>query len=292
MSLIQDIQDRFSRLWISEKLIIINVLIFILDRLLVFLFRLHPEYFIRWFELPENFMSFITQPWSIVTYAFFHDPQNFFHLFWNMILLYFAGRLFLTLFGPKRFITVYILGAIAGGILFLLSYNLFPVFSDIHSALVGASAAIMSVLIFICTYTPDREVRLIFIPLRLWHIGVIFVLLDLVQLPLGNPGGHLAHLGGALFGFFYARNLRKDKDIGRWFERLIFNIIGTSYTKKTRPLKTVYKNKTATRRSDKSKTDKDRYQRQIDEILDKISKSGYESLSKEEKDFLFKAGKE
>ena len=293
MSLSRDIQYRFSRLWISEKLIIINIFVFITDRLLVFLFKLPEDFFIQWFELPESFTTFITQPWSVITYSFFHDPGNFFHLFWNMILLYFSGRLFLSLFGPKRFITVYFLGAVFGGLFFLLSYNLFPVFSGIRSALIGASAAVMAILIFICSYTPNREVRLILFNVKLWHIGVFFVLLDLIQLPMGNSGGHLAHLGGAFLGFFYARKLHQGKDIFKWVEKLIFGSARPSVKKKRSPLKTVYKNKASKKpKTAYPKANKDEYQQQIDDILDKISKSGYESLSKEEKDFLFKAGKE
>ena len=160
MSLSKDIQYRFSRLWISEKLIVINLLIFIVERLVVFLFKLEPDFFMRWFELPQNILDFASQPWSIITYSFFHG--GFSHIFWNMILLYFSGRIFLNLFGPKRFITVYFLGAVMGGLVFILSYNLFPVFLGTQSALIGASAAVMAVLIFICTYMPNREVRLIF----------------------------------------------------------------------------------------------------------------------------------
>lgn len=287
MSVTKDLQYKFSRFNIAEKIIVINVAVFIVHTLVSFLFGLDYMYLIRWLELPKAFGDFVVQPWSIVTYSFFHG--GLWHVFWNMLLLYYAGRIFLNLFNEKTFINVYFLGAIIGGLVFLLSYNIFPVFSGINTALIGASAAVMAVLIFVCTYLPDQEVCIIFFNVKLWHIGVFVVLLDLVQLPMGNSGGHLAHLGGDLLGFLYARKLMEGKDIGEGFGALVEKL-GSVFSKKKRsPLKTVHRSKKM-RQNDN--TSKQEYQKHIDEILDKISKSGYESLSKEEKDFLFKAGKE
>lgn len=287
MSVTKDLQYRFSRLNIAEKLIVVNVAIFIINGLVTFLFRMNEGAIMDWFELPKQFGDFIVQPWSLVTYAFFH--ANFMHIFWNMLLLYFAGRIFLNLFNYKTFINVYFLGAIAGGALFLLSYNIFPVFSGIKTSLIGASAAVMAVLLFVCTYLPNQEVRVIFFNVKLWYIGVFVVLLDLIQLPMGNSGGHLAHLGGELLGFLYARNLMDGKDIGEGFGGLLDKLGNVFKRKKRSPLKTVHRSNKMNRYNDSNKKE---YQKHIDEILDKISKSGYESLTKEEKDFLFKAGKE
>lgn len=287
MSVTKDLQYRFSRLNIAEKLIVINVAVFIINGLVTFLFRLDPGFLMNWFELPKEFGDFIVQPWSLVSYAFFH--AGFMHIFWNMLLLYFSGRIFLNLFNNKTFTNVYFLGAIVGGLVFLLSYNIFPVFSGIKTSLIGASAAVMAVLIFVCTYLPNQEVRVIFFNIKLWYIGVFVVLIDLIQLPMGNSGGHLAHLGGELLGFLYARKLMEGKDIGAGFGNLV-DKLGDTFSKKRRsPLKTVHKSNKMNR---EDKSTKQEYQKHIDEILDKISKSGYESLSKEEKDFLFKAGKE
>lgn len=287
MSVTADLRYRFSRLNVAEKLIAINVAVFIVNSLVTFLFRLDPGFIMDWFELPKRFGDFVMQPWSVVTYSFFH--AGFMHIFWNMLLLYFSGRIFLNLFNYKTFINVYFLGAIAGGVLFLLSYNIFPAFSGIKTSLIGASAAVMAVLLFICTYLPNQEVRVIFFNVKLWYIGVFVVLLDLIQLPLGNSGGHLAHLGGELLGFLYARKLMDGKDIGEGFGNLV-DKVGNAFSKEKRsPLKTVHKSKNMSRYDNSSKKE---YQKHIDAILDKISKSGYESLTKEEKDFLFKAGKE
>ncbi|QLE02111.1 rhomboid family intramembrane serine protease [Galbibacter sp. BG1] len=287
MSIRNDIRYKYSTLNVAEKLIVINVAVFILNALLVFLLRLNSNFIVQWFELPKGFMDFLMQPWSIVTYSFFHG--GFMHIFWNMILLYFSSRIFLNLFSSKYFLNVYFLGAISGGALFLLSYNIFPAFSGVNSPLIGASAAIMAILIFICTYLPNQEVRVIFFNIKLWYIGAAFVLLDLIQLPMGNSGGHIAHLGGSLLGFVYAKKLQEGKDIGSGFDSMIKSFGNMFKKSKKSPLKTVHKNKQHQTTKSFSKNE---HQKQIDAILDKISKSGYESLSKEEKDFLFKAGKE
>ncbi|TRZ43587.1 rhomboid family protein [Robertkochia solimangrovi] len=287
MSITKDLKYKFATLNVAEKLIVINVAIFIVVSLVTFLFQLSPDTIMKWLELPKAVQDFIVQPWSIISYAFLHG--GFWHIFMNMLILYYAGRMFLNLFSSKTFLNVYFLGAICGGAVFLLSYNIFPVFSRIQTSLIGASAAVMAVLVFICTYMPNQEVRVFFFNIKLWYIGVFVVLSDLIQLPMGNSGGHLAHLGGELLGFIYAKRLMEGTDIGTGFEKAVTGLGSLFDRKKKSPLKTVHKKKDAHYSATPNKRE---YQKQIDEILDKISKSGYESLSKEEKDFLFKAGKE
>ncbi|NNF19581.1 MAG: rhomboid family intramembrane serine protease [Flavobacteriaceae bacterium] len=286
-----NLKYQFARLSIAEKLIAINVAIFLVNGLVTFLMGMPADAIMRWFELPKDFNDFIVQPWGLVSYSFFH--AGLWHLFWNMIMLYFSARIFLNLFGPRRFTNVYFLGVIAGGLMFLLSYNVFPAFSGINSSLIGASAGVTAVLIFVCTYIPNQEVRLLFFNVKLWYIGVFFVLMDLVQIPMGNAGGHIAHLGGALLGYIYARQLLHGKDIGEGFSNTLDGI-GNMFRKRDKkvPLRTVYRRKTGGKKPTKEQYDKEATQRKIDGILDKISKSGYESLSQAEKDFLFKAGKE
>lgn len=287
-----NLKYQFARLSVAEKLIALNVAVYIINGLLTFLMGLSANFLIRWFELPKDFFDFITQPWSLVTYSFFHG--GLWHLFWNMLLLYFSARIFLNLFGSRKFISVYFLGVILGGLTFLLSYNVFPAFMGVQTALIGASAGVTAVLIFICAYIPNQEVRLFVFNLKLWYIGAFFVLIDLVQIPVsGNAGGHLAHLGGALLGYIYARQLTKGRDIGEGFSKFLDGL-GTMFKKREKkaPLRTVYRKKAQGDRKPNRDFDKEAKQRKIDSILDKISKSGYESLSKAEKDFLFKAGKE
>ncbi len=278
-----------SRLNIAEKLIAINLAVFLVFGLATALLGL--DGLVTWFELPKDFMLFIQQPWSIVTYSFFHAGIR--HIFWNMLVLYFTGRIFLNLFDNQRFLNVYFLGVILGGLIFLFGYNVFPTLIPSNTALIGASAGVTAVLIFICAYIPNREVRLFgLITIKLWYVGAFFVLVDLLQIANGeNIGGRLAHLGGAVLGYVYARQLLNGNDIGGGFTKMV-NTITNLFKKKEKksPLKTVYRNaKTSTAKADYEKAAR---QKKIDAILDKISKSGYESLSKAEKDFLFKAGKE
>ena len=287
-----NLQYQFNKLSIAEKLIAINVLVFIVGRLVPFLLQLSSNSIVQWFELPKDFFDFLMQPWSIVTYSFFHG--GFGHLFFNMLLIYFVGRIFLNLFDAKRFLNVYFLGVMLGGLFFILGYNIFPAFFNVNAYLIGASAGASAILIFICTYIPNQEVRLIFFNVKLWYIGAFVVLMDLIQLPAsGNAGGHLAHIGGALLGYWYARQLTKGIDIGAGFSRFLDSISNFfKRSEKKGPLKTVYKNQNSgTKVSSKESYDKQSRQKKIDAILDKISTSGYESLSKAEKDFLFQAGK-
>ncbi|QXP52213.1 rhomboid family intramembrane serine protease [Cellulophaga sp. HaHa_2_1] len=285
-----NLRYQFTRLNIAEKLIVVNVALFIITRLVAVLFGTSVDALVHWFELPKDFGTFITQPWSIVTYAFFHG--NLGHIFFNMIMLYFTGRIFMNLFGERKFINVYFLGAIFGGLIFMLSYNIFPALTGLNNSLIGASAAVMAVLIFVCTYTPNQEVRVIFFNIKLWHLGVTFIVIDLVFIGgNSNIGGRLSHLGGAFVGYLYASQLTKGRDIGAGFSKMLDSIQNLFTKEKKAPLKTVYR-KPSSNLKTVAASDKEKHQRQIDIILDKISKSGYESLSKAEKDFLFKAGKE
>ncbi|MEA1785076.1 rhomboid family intramembrane serine protease [Arenibacter sp. GZD96] len=284
-----NLKYQFAKLNIAEKLIAINIVVFIVNGLLG---ALGGIYLVQWFELPKDFFGFIQQPWSLVTYAFFH--ADFWHILWNMVMLYFSARIFLNLFGTRRFVNVYFLGIIFGGLLFMLSYNIFPTLVGLNTALIGASAGVSAVLIFVCAYIPNQDVRVFFFTIKLWHVGLVFVLLDLIQISSGsNIGGRLAHLGAAFFGYIYARQLLGGRDIGEGFSRFldsVGNLFKPKEAKKA-PLKTVYRKQKANA-GPSVNYDQETRQRKIDSILDKISKSGYESLSKAEKDFLFKAGKE
>ena len=285
---------KYNMASVAVKLIVINVAVFLVFNLLPWLLRIDSSFLNQYFVLPTESMRFIQQPWSILSYSFLH--KDVWHLLWNMVYLYVFSRFILNLFTPKRFLTIYLLGAIFGGLAFFAAYNLLPVFEG-HSVLMGASAGVMAIVIFIGTYAPNTEIRFFVFNLKLWHIAVTIFLLDLLRLPTsGNAGGLISHLGGAAFGFIYARQLLKGNDIGLWFEK-IMDIVASWFTKKPvktkrSPLKTVHKNK-AVRNQKKSNTrSKSSEQQQVDAILDKISKSGYESLSKAEKDFLFKVGKD
>jgi hypothetical protein len=168
----------------------------------------------------------------------------------------------------------------------------FPALANVNTALVGASASVMAILFATVTYSPMMEIRMLFFgTVRLWHIALVLIIIDFVQLPLTNTGGHLAHLGGAFFGYIYIRQLQKGTDIGKWLSNLIDNITG-AVGKKKPPFKKVHRTYHPKPAAKTSKIiTKDKTQQQLDEILDKISQSGYDSLTKEEKEFLFRAGK-
>ena len=284
-----ELLHKYKTLNVAEKLIAINLAVYVLFALTSFLFR--TNFLFDWFVLSKEASTLISKPWSIFTYSFLH--QGLLHFGMNMIMLYYVSKLFLSRFNTKLFLNTYLLGALVGGVLFLLSYNLFPAFNNQMGFLIGASASVMAVLIFICASLPQMEVAVFTFKVKLWQLGAFFVVLDLVQIPNGNSGGHIAHLGGALLGYLYATQLKKGNDIGKGFEKLMDTIASWFSPKNKSNLKTVHKTKSQRRASDKTVHQKKRMkQEQVDAILDKISKSGYESLSKEEKAFLFQSGKE
>lgn len=250
-------------------LIGINLLAYILLPTLAFLFKTTPSDLLEKVQLSHSFTDFYNAFWKLITYAFFH--LTWWHLFFNMILLYFAGILFMNLFSAKQFLKIYFLGIVVGGLFFMISHSVFPVFSERKSYLLGSSAGIMSVLIFVCTYTPFYKIKfLAMVQLPLWVLGVGLVLIDLVSIPLSNSGGKMAHLGGAFCGFLWAYSLKY------------------SFIPKK---KNLLKPRIKTKQKSKLTQQELEYKKKVDVILSKISKSGYESLSDAEKHFLFNASK-
>lgn len=288
MSTFDNLKYKFQRFTIAEKLIVLNVIFFVIPfflKTLLYLFNIPSTTFLSWFHLLPSFTEVLYRPWTLITYSFLHG--SFMHILWNMIILYFVSRMYLNLFSEQQFLKNYLLGVLVGGLVFLIGYNLFPVFNGMYPPLVGASAGVMAVLIFVATYTPNQEVRLLFINVKLQYIGIALVVVDILQIPNGNAGGRLAHLGGAFIGFLYANQLQKGNDIGSGLDR-IWNFISSLFVaKKAKNMHTVHRSETVS----KNKT-KNGQQQKIDAILDKISTSGYESLTQEEKDFLFRAGKD
>ena len=286
MSGFDALKQKFRQFNLAEKIIVINVIFFVLPfflRTLFFLFNLPFTSFMGWVELSPEWTRFLFRPWTLFTYSFFHG--SFSHILWNMLLFYFASRLFLNLFTEKRLLTIYSLGVLIGGVVFVLSYLIFPVFKGQTPGLIGASAGVMAVLIFMCTYTPHNEVRILFFNLKLMYLGIALVVIDVLQIPSGNSGGHLAHIGGAALGYLYASQLLKGNDIGYGFEASLSKL-AQLFTAKPK-METVHRKP----KSSPTKTPTAQ-QAEIDKILDKISRSGYESLSKAEKDTLFNAGKD
>lgn len=291
-SLNQDIKEKLNNLSVFEKVIILNLVIYVVGWFISRLNGIPQEISLSWLELPKDASDFISQPWAILTYGFTH--VKFWHLFFNMLVLYFIGRSFANLFDPKLSLSVYLLGIITGALAFLLVFNLFPEgLLKKAGALVGASAGVRAILLFLVAYMPNYEFQLGTLRIKLLYVGVLLVFLDIPGFFADNAGGTVAHFGGYLLGLFYALQLRKGNDIGKGFGGLVDNFLAMfSLNKKTR-LKTVYKSKKKKTYAGLSKEEFDEFnnQKQIDIILDKISKSGYDSLTAEEKEFLFRSGK-
>ena len=284
----QSILYKFKTLNIANKLIVINIAVFLLFFIASFLFNTSSEVLMQWFVLPEEPIEVLKQPWSLLTYSFLHG--GFMHILFNMIWLNFFSKFILNLFSEKRFLTVYLLGALYGGLLFVSAYNVFPVFQSKVGYLLGASASVSALMVFAATYSPNISFRFFMVTIKLWQLAVGLFLLDLFRLGSGtNPGGMLSHVGGAVFGYVYAVQLAKGNDIGLWFEKIVASLVNLFKTKKNTPFRKVHKTPKNTSKK-KTTSVKDERQIKIDGILDKIGKSGYESLTKQEKDFLFKAG--
>ena len=287
MSIIEDLKFQYKIGGISNKMIYWNVGIFLVSIPLFYQFKLGVFNYPNWLAISSEPNVVLTKPWTLLTYAFFHF--GFMHLFFNMMVLNFSSRLFLTFFTQKQYLGLYLLSAIFAGLCFVGTFYL------LHqtSSMVGASAAIMALLVATTTYQPLMEIRLLLIGnVKLWHITAVLLILDLLQIQIDNTGGHIAHLSGAFFGFIFIKFLQNGIDLSNIVSFLIDFFTNLFNEKKSTPFKKVHVNpKKPTIKKQSTIVVKDKTQKQIDEILDKISQSGYDSLTTEEKEFLFKAGK-
>lgn len=290
-SLLNDLKYTFLKRDIVMRLILINVVVFVIVLLIsVFCLLLQlpdpADYIIKEFlMLPSSLKSLAYTPWSIITYLFLHS--GIFHVLFNMLVLYWFGNLFVEYLGKQKFIYTYFLTGIAGGLFYVLCYNVFPYFNNTveTSKALGASAAVMGIVFATATLLPNYSIVLaIFGPVRLKFIAFFYLLIDLVGISGSNAGGHLAHIGGALFGFIIIKQLQNGNDFTRMPMKIVESINNIFKPKR---MKVVHKN---TININKNKNNVS--QEEIDRILDKISQNGYENLSAKEKEILFKAGKE
>lgn len=296
--ILDDLKRTFRQGNIVVRLIYINVAVFVLGLLLAVvlgLFNIDINYLLRDLYLPADLLQLLRRPWTLITYMFMH--AGMWHLLGNMLWLYWFGKLFLYFFSSKHLRGLYIVGGLAGALLYIVAYNLFPAFStQLYSAtLVGASASVLAIAIATAVREPDFRINLIFIgPVKLKYFALFIVLFDVLYVESDNAGGHLAHLGGALAGWWFVRGLGQGYDVTHWVNVCIDAVGGLFHKRERKPRKPKMKvhvnNARGNRAADyeynaRKKTQSD----EVDRILEKLKKSGYGSLSEEEKRKLFEA---
>ena len=292
---ISDLKNGFKRGNISLQFIYINVGVFVVTTLIsvfLMLFNLGYTSWMQWLELPAWMSQFVLQPWSLLTYMFLHAGAL--HLLFNMLWLYWFGQLFLTAFSARHFRGLYVLGGICGGLLYILAYNVFPYFAPYvyGSYLLGASASVLAIVVATAVRSPEYRVNFMFVgAVRLKYVALFVVLMDLLFVTSGNGGGHIAHLGGALAGWWFAWSLGKGKDVTLWINK-VFDMLTGGVKIRRSPKKPKMKVEKGGRAADYDyNAHKKQQSEEIDRILDKLKKSGYASLTTEEKKRLFDASK-
>lgn len=285
-----DIKMQFVGAEALYRLLLINVVLFLLVTISKSIFFLagSDAHAVDWLvlkmSLPADLSILLKQPWTFLTYMFLHTGVM--HILFNMLILFWTGRLFTEYLGNAKLWATYVIGALLGAMAYVISFNLFPAFDGVVSSsyLLGASAGVIAVMVAIATLLPDYIVHLlIFGPVKLKYVAIVSILLYFISIPLGNAGGHIAHLGGAAFGFLMVRQLRKGNDLTAWLTGL-----ARIQLKSRRVKMTVY------RSGQKTSGVNDLHegvasQDLVDRILDKINKSGFESLTKDEKEILYRA---
>ncbi len=286
--IIEEIKKTFKEGSMLTRLIYINLGVFLVVKVfdaVFYLFGLgETNFLIEWLAVPADLTQLIYRPWTIFSYMFLH--QGFIHLLFNVLWLFWLGKIFLEYLTGKQLLNVYLLGGLSGAFLYILSFNLFPAFADVipYSYALGASAAVLAIVVATAVYVPDYTIYLMFLgPVKLKYIAIVSIALDVIFLTEGNAGGHIAHVGGAAFGYFYIRQLKQGKDISKGFGKTLDSVAG--WFKPKSNLKVSYRRgETDIDYNSRKKTE----QKTIDQILEKIAKSGYESLSKGEKEILFR----
>ena len=294
-SFITDLKNDFRRGSISQQFIYINIGIFVVTALVAIvgmLFNVGKSSWMEWLELPAWLPQFVKQPWSIVTYMFLH--AGILHLLFNMLWLYSFGQLFLMFFSARHFRGLYFLGGFCGGLLYMVAYNFFPYFESYlyGSYLLGASASVLAIVIATAVRNPEYRVNLLlFGQVRLKYLALVMVVTDLLFVTSNNAGGHIAHLGGALAGWWFAAGLRKGTDVTKWINGAIDWISGGFRIQRVskKPKMEVHYGGRA--KDYEYNARKKEQNEEVDRILDKLKKSGYQSLTTEEKKRLFDASK-
>lgn len=278
------------------RLIYINIGVFLVLKIMHVVATLSGSgkdfysWLLEWVGVPADPEYLLYRPWTLVTYMF--TQFDFIHLLFNMLWLYWFGSFFLNYFSERKLTGVYLLGGLAGAALYVVAYNIFPAFTlaRLSSWAIGASASVMAVVFAVCTYLPQHKVYIFLIgPVKLIYLALFTALIDMVSIPAGNAGGHIAHLGGALFGYLFILGVKSNRDItsGFTFPGFVKRLFS-----RRKKLKVEYRKKVTEMDDREYNEHKKQYDDRINEILDKISRSGYESLTREEKGILFKSGRQ
>jgi len=291
MDLISEIKQSFKHGNMLTKLIYANVFVFLFIKIVEVISLLSQSDFatplVSTLSVPSPITSLPLHFWTPFTYMFLH--KDFLHILFNLLWLYWIGLIFVDFLNEKRFLAVYIFGGLSGAVLYILAFNTIPVFQQSPGFLLGASASVMAVVFAITMYVPEYTLYLVLIgPVKLKWLALVLIIIDIIMLTDGNPGGHIAHLGGAMYGMYWGYRLKNGKDITKW-------LTGGNLFKIFEPklkVKLHYTNNTSSyspNYSQQKPQSNDVDQKVIDSILDKIAKSGYESLTSSEKEQLFKA---
>ena len=292
MAIIDEIKASFKKGSTLTRLIYINLAVFIIVNLvevIYYLLNRHPSYpnFLLLFAVPADFVQLASRPWSIITYMFLH--KNFLHIFFNILWLYWFGKVFLEYLDARKLVGVYLLGGLSGAVLYIAAFNFFPVFSQELglSYALGASAAVMAIVIATAAYVPNYTMHLLFLGrVKIIYIAIIGFLITSVFDFSINTGGKIAHIGGGLFGYLYVLRYKQGKDMTRGINRLLEGLF--SIFKPKPKIRVTHRNTKSDLDYNARKVDE---QKEVDRILDKIAKSGYSSLSNQEKEILFRQSK-
>lgn len=292
-NIIDSIKHRYTTGDVLTKYILINVGVFLAIQVIgviTTLFNLYAFDIITFLGVPSMTHILLIRPWTPFTYMFVHE--NLLHLFFNMLWLYWFGRMFLENFSGRTFGSLYILGGLCGALFYAIAFNTIPYYIEMGRGwMIGASAAVMAIVMGIAFYRPDIQVNLLLIGrVKIIHIAIFAFVIDFLQLSdPTNPGGHIAHIGGAVLGYFFAKQYAKGKDITRWMSRCIDTVVGWfKPSPKKAKMKTTYQRPSG----EWSYQEKSENQTtEIDRILDKLKHSGYSGLTPDEKKQLFDASK-
>ncbi|MFT4071897.1 MAG: rhomboid family intramembrane serine protease [Dysgonamonadaceae bacterium] len=293
-TIIDDLKARYKNGDLLMKLIFINAAVFVLlgvFRIVSHLFKLGDLDLSLYLSVPSSPEALLVSPWTILTYMFVH--VGIWHILFNMLVFYWFGRLFLMYFSERNLMGLYILGGICGALVYILAFQFIPVYAGRASLLMGASAAVMAIVFGISFYQPNEKVNMLFVgQIKIVYIAIAMFIIDFISLDdMANPGGHLAHIGGAAIGLLFAVRMKNGKDITAWINRIgdfFVNLFSSLKFPRKNPMKVTYK---------RTETDYDYNQKkhnqeaEIDKILDKLKRSGYSSLSSDEKKKLFDASK-